>query len=118
MATKMGMRRTIPQLPLKRKTPLRAKKGLNKMSENAKKEMKIWLAIKAQRMAQLREEFGYVPCEKCLRKTDTGSDLRYPEAHHNDGNRRHNFPENCRIVCRLDNQRIKDKNIKDVPSLL
>lgn len=33
MSTPIGMKRTTPQLPLKRKTPLKAKKVINKMSD-------------------------------------------------------------------------------------
>lgn len=123
MATKMGMKRTLPQIPLKRKTPLRAKKGLNKMSDKAKAELRVWLKIKAERIRKLLDKFGYIPCEYChsIKKTDsivTQSEILCAEAHHNNGNRRDNTERNCRIVHRLCNQLIEDENIKDVPSLL
>jgi hypothetical protein len=118
MATKLGMKRTEPPKPLRRYTPLRTKKGLNKMSALAKAEMKIWQDIKVQRMALLQKKFDYIPCEYCLKPTIKESDLFHPEAHHNDGNRRHNFPQNCRILHRVCNQLIEDRNIRDVLSLL
>ena len=39
MATKLGMHRTTPQLPLKRKTPLRTNRGLNNVSIKQRKEL-------------------------------------------------------------------------------
>ncbi len=118
--TKLGMKRTTPQLPLKRRTPLRASKGLNRMSNKAKEELKTWLGIKAGRIQKLQDKFDYIPCEYCfgtIYNLGAGSSFS-AEAHHNDGNRRHNIPSNCRIVHRYCNQLIEDKNIKDMPSLL
>ncbi len=112
MGTPIGCKRTIPQIPLRRV------KRINKMSDMAKIEMAIWEAVKKERMAALQEKYRYVPCELCLGATNTSSELWVPEAHHLDGNRRHNLSSNCRILHRVCNQRIEDKNIKDVPSLL
>ena len=110
--TKLGMRRTIPQLPLKRR------KGLNKMSIRAHTELEIWLAVKEARMFVLQDRFGYIPCEYCQKPINYSSELFYPEGHHLDHNRRHNEPTNCRIVHRACNQFIEDKNVRDVVSLL
>ncbi len=41
MATKMGMKRTTPQPSLKRKTPLRANKGLNTMSNTRRDRLVV-----------------------------------------------------------------------------
>lgn len=116
--TKIGMRRNIPQLPLKRKTPLRAKRGLNKMSDKTKEESKIWSDIKHQRMEALKIKFGFIPCEYCKQPTDNFYPFNYPEGHHNNHDRRQNNFDNCRVLHRLCNQLIEDRNIKDVPSLL
>ncbi len=110
----MGQKRTTPQIPLKQHTPLRAKKGINKMSDKAKDELKIWLKVMAERIRQLQEKFGYLPCENC-KKTIGGM----PEAHHNNHNRRDCSFSNCRITDAYCNRIvIEDNNIKDVPSLL
>jgi hypothetical protein len=115
----MGMKRTEPRKPLQRNTTLKRIKGLNKMSERAKQEMKTWMRIKKERMANLNEKFGYVPCEYCKIATDSFSEIYTPEAHHNDQNRRNCTAENARILHRYCNQLIEDKNIKElVPSLL
>ena len=116
--TKLGMRRTIPQLPLRRKTPLKSRKGLSRMSERAKREQKVWLDIKVKRMIALHEKFGFIPCEYCKKAVDGYSQLYTPEAHHNDGDRRNNTAKNCRILHRYCNQIVEDRNVKDVPSLL
>ncbi len=110
--TKLGMKRTIPQILLRRK------KGLNRMSDKAKAELKAWLEIKEARINALRDAFRYVPCEYCHQPINYNSELFYPEAHHNNGNRRDNSASNCRVLHRYCNQVIEDKNIKDVPSLL
>jgi hypothetical protein len=105
--------------PLKRRVTLRAKKPINKMSDKAKIELRIWMAIKKERIRLLLEKYGYVPCEYCKLKTSADSEITLPEAHHNDQNRRNNTPENCRILHRHCNQLIEDKGIKSlVPSLL
>ncbi len=116
--TKIGMKRETPQIPLKRKTPLKSHKQLNKMSNKAKEELKIWRGIKHQRMEALQLKFGYVPCEHCKQPTDNFSPFNYPEGHHNNYNRRDNTLANCRILHRTCNQLVSDRNIKDVPSLL
>jgi len=116
--TKMGQHRTTPKPPLKRKTPLRAKKGLNRMSDKAKEELKIWLQIVFERKDKLMEKFGYIPCEYCHQTIQSGHDLFRAEGHHNNHNRRDNTFGNCRILHRVCNQLIEDKNIRDVPSLL
>lgn len=116
--TKMGQKRTTPQIPLKQHTPLRAKKGINKMSDKAKEELKIWLKVKAERIRQLQEKFGYIPCEFCHQRIDSNSELYKAEGHHNNFNRRENTLGNCRVLHRVCNQLVSDNNIKDVPSLL
>lgn len=116
--TKLGMRRTLPQIPLKSKTQLKAKKGLNRMSDKTKEELKIWRDIKHQRMQALELKFGYMPCEYCNQPTDNFSPFNYPEGHHNNHDRRDNRFENCRVVHRVCNSLIEDRNVKDVPSLL
>lgn len=116
--TKLGMKRTIPQLPLKSKTPLGAKKGLNKMSDRSKEELKIWLGVKAERIQKLHDKFGYVPCEHCKERIIDNNELYQADAHHNNHNRRDNSFENCRILKRVCHTLIEDKNIKDVLSLL
>ena len=103
---------------LKRTTPLRAKKGLNRMSKKAATEMYIWSKVKADRMANLFNKFDFIPCEYCKESISHSTELLYPEGHHNDHNRRNNSPSNCRILHRLCNQMIEDKNIRDVQSLL
>ena len=103
---------------LKRRTPLRAKVGLNRMSRKASTELGVWLKVKRSRMESLHDKFGYIPCEYCLKSISYSTELFYPEGHHNDHNRRNNSPSNCRILHRVCNQAIEDKNIKDVPSLL
>ena len=100
------MRRTEPPKPL------------NKMSSKAQKELKIWLAIKNLRIILLQRKLGYLPCEYCGNKIINGSELYRPEGHHNNHNRRDNTLDNCRILHRMCNQVIEDKNIKDVPSML
>lgn len=116
--TKMGMRRTEPQKPLKRYTPLRAKKQLSSMSKKTKKELATWALVKTERIQKLREKYGYTPCEYCLKPIQSGSDLFCAEGHHNNHDRRQNEFENCRILHRVCNQRIEDLNVRDVPSLL
>lgn len=117
MATKMGQKRTTPQLPLKRRTSLKATKGLNRMSDKAKEELQFWLKVKAKRVKLLMNRYGYIPCEYCLKPIGAG-EIFSPEGHHNNRNRRDNSPENCRILHRVCNQKIEDLNIRDVPSLL
>lgn len=116
--TKMGMTRQSSPKPLKRRTPLKARKGLNKMSVKAKAEQVIWQDIKDKRIMALLRKFGYVPCEYCKEQIDAWSSFNYAEGHHNNHNRRDNSFGNCRILHRVCNQLISDKNIKDVPSLL
>ncbi len=116
--TKLGMHRTIPQIPLKRKTQLKAKKGLNRMSDKTKAELKAWLKIKEARMNKLRDAFRYIPCEYCHQPINSNSELFCAEGHHNDKDRRNNTFENCRILHRYCNQLIEDKNIKYIPSML
>lgn len=113
------MKRITSHTPLRRNTPLKRTKGLNKQSKRAKVEMKTWIQIKKERMANLNEKFGYVPCEYCKIATDPTYPMYIPEAHHNDQNRRNCVPENARILHKYCNQLIEDKNIKGlVPSLL
>jgi hypothetical protein len=88
------------------------------MSQRAKQELKTWMNIKIERMTALKEKFGYVPCEYCGKPVIYGSELYAPEAHHWSFNRRENYPDNCRILHKVCNQEVSDKNIKDVPSLL
>ena len=89
------------------------------MSENAKKEMKIWLAIKAQRIVLLRDKYGFVPCEYCHTPIINLGGLMSAEAHHNNHRRRQNTLENCRITHAYCNRiLIEDNNVRDVPSLL
>ncbi len=116
--TKMGMTRQSPPKPLKRKTPLKARKGLNKMSDKAKDELKVWLKVKAERIQQLLDKFGYIPCEYCKGYILDNHPLFQADAHHLDKNRRNNILENCRIVHRFCHRIITDTNIKDAPSLL
>jgi hypothetical protein len=119
MGTPIGSKRKTPRKPLQRKISLKRTKGLNKQSKRAKVEMKTWIQIKKERMANLNEKFGYVPCEYCKIATDSFSEIYTPEAHHNDQNRRNCTAENARILHRYCNQLIEDKNIKElVPSLL
>lgn len=116
--TKLGMSRTIPQLPLKRKTPLKAKKGLNRMSDSAKEELKIWRKVTSERKSKLQEKFDFIPCEYCQQAIENGSELWRAEGHHNSKNRRDNSAENCRVLHRYCNQYIEDTNTRDIPSLL
>ncbi len=118
MATKIGMKRTTPQLPLRQKTPLRAKRGLNKMSDKAKRELEVWLKVKAERIQKLYDKFGYVPCEYCKKRIIDGSELYGAEAHHNNKNRRDNTLLNCRVCHSVCHAYIHDHNIKDVKSSL
>lgn len=104
----MGMKRT----PLTRKTPLKP------VSDRAKKEAVEWANTKIKRMFMLKDKYGFVPCEHCCRKTNSYSLFDFPDAHHNNHNRRDNTLENCRIVRRICHQYITDNNVKDVPSLL
>jgi hypothetical protein len=110
--TKLGMKRTSPQKPLKRS------KGLNKMSARAIEEAKLWKQAKLERIAKLRQKFGYVPCEVCGELINDNSELLQADGHHNNGNRRENTMGNCRIVHRICHSLITDKNVKDVRSLL
>ena len=103
---------------LKRKSPLRAKTGLNRISKKATTEMHIWSSVKKSRMLALQDKFEFIPCEHCQKPISYSSELFYPEGHHNDHNRRHNFPSNCRILHRVCNQLIEDENIQYIPSLL
>ncbi len=113
------MKRTTPQIPLKRKTPLRAKKGLNRMSNKAKEELKIWLRIVSERKDRLFEKFGFIPCERCLGSIQPYSELYKAEGHHLDRNRRNNSDiTNCRIVHASWHIFVHDNNIKNIPSLL
>ncbi len=116
--TKLGMRRTIPSIPLKRKAPLKRSKDLNKMSERAKKELTVWMVVKHDRMMALLKKFFFIPCEYCKKPIIEGSELWCAEGHHNNHNRRDNRFENCRILHRVCNQQIENWNTKDVPSLL
>lgn len=143
--TKLGCKRTTPKVswlskkqPPKRngfgekpprrvsflvtQKPLKRSKGLKPMSDKAKAENKVWQKIKQERMDKLREKFGYCKCEfqDCPFPDTSGEHFEWLtlEAHHNDHNRRHNFPSNCRITHRFCNQYISDHNIKDIPSLL
>lgn len=112
MATKLGMKRTTPQLSLRRT------KKLKQISTKSKVALRKWLTIKALRIIALQDKYGYVPCEYCHVPIFTGNELLTPEGHHNDGNRRHNYPDNCRILHRMCNQLMEDNNIKNVESLL
>ncbi len=103
---------------LRQYTPLRAKKGLNGMSDRAKEELKVWSKVVSERKDKLLEKFGYIPCEYCHQWINSNSELYKAEGHHNNHNRRDNTFENCRILHRVCNQLIEDKNVKDVPSLL
>jgi len=110
--------------PLRRKTrlksftPLKSRKGLNKMSQRTKDELIIWRNVKLERMQKLIDKFGFIPCEYCGKPIVSNSEIFCAEGHHNNHNRRDNTFENCRILHRLCNQLIEDKNIKDVKSLL
>ncbi len=88
------------------------------MSNKAKAELTTWTTVKVARMLALEEKFGYIPCEYCHKSVNTSSELFFPEGHHNNHNRRDNSFQNCRIIHRVCNQEIEDKNIRDVPSLL
>ncbi len=112
--TKMGMKREKPQF----RYYLKRKKGISKMSNRAKDELTIWMVIKHDRMMALLRKFGFIPCEYCKESVNTNSELYCPEAHHNNHDRRDNSFQNARILHRVCNQLIEDKNIKDVPSLL
>jgi hypothetical protein len=105
---------------LRRYTPLKAKKGLNRMSNRAKVELEVWLRIKRERMQKLLDKFGYVPCELCMKRVgNIYSERERAEAHHNNHNRRQNEAWNCRILHAYCNRIVvEDNNIKDVPSLL
>ncbi len=117
--TKIGCKRTARPTPLKRRTKLQGHKGLKPMSDKAKAENKVWQKIKKERMEALREKFGFVPCELCLKPTNSASEIDYPEAHHENGKRRgeNNNPANCRILHRTCNQWLEE-NFRSVPSLL
>lgn len=106
------------KMPLHQHIPLKRKKGLNKMSERTKVELKIWGTVVSERKEQLLAKFGYIPCEYCHQWIQNGSDLYCAEGHHNNHNRRENTFENCRILHRVCNQLIEEKHVKDVPSLL
>ena len=85
------------------------------MSDKAKLEYQVWIAVKRERAALLNEKFGYIPCEFCKIAVNHGA---IPDGHHNDHNRRHNILSNCRLLHRTCHTHIHDQNIKDVPSLL
>ena len=92
---------------------------ISRQSTRAKKEMTLWLKIKKQRIQQLIDKFGYLPCEYCKERIIDGSDSKHAEAHHNDHNRRNNTFSNCRILHAFCNRvTVEENNIKDVPSLL
>lgn len=89
------------------------------MSDNAKEELKVWREVKHQRIQALQLKFGYIPCEYCTEPIDNFSSFNYPEAHHNNHNRRDCSFENCRIVHAYCNRiLIEDNNVRDVSSLL
>jgi hypothetical protein len=113
--TKLGCKRTTPQLPLRRKTGLKSKKGINNLSDRAKKEMVIWRKLKLERAELMRAKFDCVICEYCKRMIIY---LELTEGHHNNHNRRQNEPWNLRLVHSWCNIAIEDNNVKDVPSLL
>lgn len=92
--------------------------ALRPISKKARINIDIWREVKDARKLALDAKFGYIPCELCGGPTSENNELYYPEGHHNDHNRNHNYPSNCRILHRVCNQRIEDENIKDVPSLL
>ncbi len=93
------------------------RKPLKMMSKKAKMELKIWTAVKKERVKLLEAKFYYVPCELCG-KPISWEGQKTLEGHHSDHDRRNNELDNCRILHRVCNQRIEDENIKDVPSLL
>lgn len=102
--------------PLKAYTQLKTHKRLKPMSEKAKKELDIWLKVKALRIQKLRAEFGFLICEYCLGSINSDSDA---DAHHNDHDRRNNCLANARICHAYCNRvLIEDRNVKNVPSLL
>ncbi len=59
--TKIGQKRTIPQLPLKRKTSLRARKGLNKISDKQRR--------RNIELAKIKPPTDGL-CEECKQKPD------------------------------------------------
>ncbi len=61
MATKMGMTRQSPPKPLKRSIPLRARKGLNKMSDKQQK--------RNAELAKIKPPSNGL-CEECKQKPD------------------------------------------------
>jgi len=108
----------MKRTPLKRNTPLKARKGLNKMSSKTKDELKIWKDTKLQRIQLLIDKYEYIPCEYCGKPIIGGSEIFCLEGHHNSHDRRDCSFDNCRILHRICNQQIEDLNIKDVPSML
>ncbi len=86
---------------------------LRQTSKKQAKENRIWSKVKLKRMEQLMEKFDYIPCEYCKRHASG-----FADGHHNNGIRRENTFENCRIVHRLCHSTIHDKNVMDVRSLL
>ena len=114
--TVLGAKRTTPRKGLKRKTPLKRTSKLKPQSKRAKEELKIWLGVKKERIERIREKFGYLICEYCLKPIREGDEI---DGHHNNHRRRENDFGNCRITHAYCNRiLIEDNNIKNVPSLL
>lgn len=114
--TVLGGKRTESRKPLKRGTPIKRTKGLSKMSQRAKEELVIWRKVKTARIEKLREKFGYLICEYCLKPIRADSEA---QGHHNNHRRRDCSESNCRVTHGYCNTvLIEDNNVKDVPSLL
>lgn len=86
--------------------------SIRKISPQQAKEYREWTKVKKERCALLLERYEYIPCEWCK------GDVRYPDGHHVNHDRRNNTLENCRVVHRACHRKIEDGNIKDIPSLL
>ncbi len=103
---------------VKENLTVQKRKPLKLMSKRAKAELKVWSAVKKERMNLLLEKLGHMPCEFCQGEIIGKNVLGKPDPHHNDRDRRNNELDNCRILHRVCHTKVHDENIKDVKSLL
>lgn len=96
-----------------KRTPLKATKGLKKVSEKQAAKNKIWREITLDRKLQIIRKFGTLICEYCG-KPESGHEIQgLPwDGHHIDGDRNNNTPENNFIAYRTCHSYITDHNLK------
>ncbi len=80
--------------------------GLRRVSKKQKEKNKLWSKVKAERVTYLTEKYEYLPCEYCKQSVSN------PDAHHIDGNRNHNTPDNIYLAHRLCHSHIELNNIR------